>query len=416
MNEYSSDSFNCTYAPLNDTCGPSDVNALDQYADSYGYVALVICSLGILGNIANIIVLSRPKMASFPINFLLMMMALFHLLLLVIQLPNAVYFHIIGYETNKFRYYSYKRVSAEFLKTSLIIGTFFHTTALWHTIAVAFFRWLTLGVNNGKAYCTMKTVRICSAVLILANAGFTIPFWMSYEVICFVHSDCYYSNVTFWTVSPNENEIPLWAYSVLGKTLPSLLLTCLTIPLVCIMKAHARHKREMVKRGCNSQDLKKQYDQRRTTGMLFAVMMLFLCIELPHGMFMIALTFNYQLSGIYTSLATVIDTATILSFSASFILYTTMSRLFRRTFYESFCKSIRESQGFHQLSTVLTSIKQSSTQKRSSSYAMVNGDDLRQAASDNSKSNLLHPASPLLRETTHSTSLGSSSCGITEHL
>ena len=383
-----------------------------EYWRVHGYVAAVVYTLGILTNIANVVVLSRPKLASSPVNFLLAMIAVAELFVLAIHLPMAVYFYIIKYEADKEPLFSYDRGSAVYLYFCQTVGTVFHSIAVWHTVAVAAFRCLTLGLTNGKSYSTLKTARLCSLTLVVACFLVHIPNWMISEVTCYYWTDCDFTDVIFWFTGGKPGYgVHLWFFGVFSKLVPSVLLTTLTIPLVYIMNKAAAKKRILMAKGSSTGEWKKQQDHYRTTGMLLAVVVLFLCIELPQGLIVICMKENRDLQNVYLKIGEVIEIITLASFTVNIVLYTVMSRLFRQTFRNIFCRGYSDS--LRQLSTLITSVKPSSTHKQSSSS---NYSAAEMALKGNNRNkgndNLLHPhCSPLLTDDTQANSVFSSTSG-----
>jgi len=63
------------------------------YAAYHGYVSLVVCAVGIVGNAFNVVVLTRPNMASSATNCILMALAVSDLLTMIVYVPFAVQFY-----------------------------------------------------------------------------------------------------------------------------------------------------------------------------------------------------------------------------------------------------------------------------------------------------------------------------------
>lgn len=69
--------------------------------------------------------------------------------------------------------------------------------------------------------------------------------------------------------------------------------------------------------------------------MLIAVVLTFVVVELPQGLVLFICSINsWYFDHVYRYLGDVIDVAVLLNSSVNFILYATMSRKFRKTFYE----------------------------------------------------------------------------------
>jgi len=65
-----------------------------RYRDVHGYIAVVICILGVIANMANIVVLTRRKMIS-STNVILTWLAVADLLTMAIFLPFCLHFYVL---------------------------------------------------------------------------------------------------------------------------------------------------------------------------------------------------------------------------------------------------------------------------------------------------------------------------------
>jgi len=63
------------------------------YAAYHGYASLVVCAVGIVGNAFNIVVLTRPNMASSATNRILTALAVSDLVTMLVYVPFAVQFY-----------------------------------------------------------------------------------------------------------------------------------------------------------------------------------------------------------------------------------------------------------------------------------------------------------------------------------
>ncbi|XP_068986909.1 G-protein coupled receptor dmsr-1-like isoform X2 [Bombus flavifrons] len=145
-------------------------------------------------------------------------------------------------------------------------------------------------------------------------------------------------------------ELNFWIYSVVIKLLPCFVLTVVSLKLLQVLLEAKRRRRKLTniqeqqlekKKSCRRGDKERQTD--RTTMMLLAVLLLFLLTELPQGilgLFSVLLGPGF-FSTCYLMLGDVIDMLTLVNSAINFILYCTMSRQFRKTFNELFCKNCK---------------------------------------------------------------------------
>lgn len=163
-------------------------------------------------------------------------------------------------------------------------------------------------------------------------------------------------NVTLYFVRLTETvenhdilkELNFWIYSVVIKLFPCAVLTIISLKLVQVLLEAKRRSQKLTniheekfERKRSSRRLDKERQTDRTTMMLLVVLLLFLLTELPQGilgLFSVLLGPDFFRT-CYLMLGDVIDMLTLVNSAINFILYCTMSRQFRKTFNELFCKS-----------------------------------------------------------------------------
>jgi len=81
-----------------------------------------------------------------------------------------------------------------------------------------------------------------------------------------------------------------------------------------------------------------EYETNRTTAMLLVVVALFLIHELPHGILALCNIFipDFYIK-VYSPIGDLLDMLALLNNSINFILYCSMSHLFKETFKDIFC-------------------------------------------------------------------------------
>ncbi|CAH8565018.1 unnamed protein product [Heterobilharzia americana] len=164
--------------------------------------------------------------------------------------------------------------------------------------------------------------------------------------------------------SKQLHNFNVWLQAVVTKIAPSFLLTILTILLIGeLQKAirrrktlfHNREKSQIVTKNnkrysftflqsssttsnLSNDEGKKLSRENRTTGLLLTIVLFFLAIELPQGILVtcIHLIENFE-ENVYQHLGDLLDFLTLLNESISFVIYTTMSQQFRKTFCMIFC-------------------------------------------------------------------------------
>jgi hypothetical protein len=154
--------------------------ALQEFAEWYwgihGYVATVVCTFGVVANLANIIVLTRRSMIT-STNIILTWLAVADLLTMACFLPFGGYFYIArGYipevpfpatqSVNWIRYFVF------YINFSVVC----HTVAVWLTITLAIFRYLCICYpTKGTSLCSQHRAKIAVFVVYLTSAVICLP-------------------------------------------------------------------------------------------------------------------------------------------------------------------------------------------------------------------------------------------------
>lgn len=96
-----------------------DLQTFQQwYAHVHGYVATVVCTWGVMANMANIVVLTRRSMLS-PTNFILTGLAVADLLTMSTYIPFALHFYVMKDPriTLDTRFYTYVAECSHYAKS-----------------------------------------------------------------------------------------------------------------------------------------------------------------------------------------------------------------------------------------------------------------------------------------------------------
>ena len=120
-----------------------------------------------------------------------------------------------------------------------------------------------------------------------------------------------------------------------------MLLTVLSALLIVAMRRADRRRRLLKMKG-RRMESEKAGEYNRTTSMLVAVVLCFVVTELPQGVLAFLSGVDKTIFiDVYTQLGDVWDMVVIVNSSINFLLYCTMSRLFRGTFCELFVTPLR---------------------------------------------------------------------------
>ena len=319
----------------------------EGYGPVHGYVSVLVCLLGILANIANIVVLNKKHMQT-STNILLMWLAVADLCTMVEYTPFALRFYVFRdkflcfLQSSSYGWICYLLFHANFSITM-------HSISIWVTIMLAFFRFLYIFFpHRGSIYCSIKHAKIVILIIYITAVIVCIPNYISnYYKSDIVNING--QNITIYDTRHRKDggfkvvfDLNYWLQAMLVKLIPCLLLTVLTILLIsALRRAHKRHM-HLMSHGKND-DVEKHFEHLRTTGMLLAVVILFLITELPQGILTLLMIFYYELANeLYNPLGDILDIVALLNNGINFLLYCSMSKQFRDTFVDTFCHCFTE--------------------------------------------------------------------------
>ncbi|XP_052773389.1 G-protein coupled receptor dmsr-1-like [Mya arenaria] len=314
----------------------------ERYADIHGYVSTTVCVVGVLLNIANIVVLNKKHMRT-STNIILMWLAVADLCTMVEYVPFALKFYVFKDEglpslwhVRSYSWMCYLLFHANF-------STTMHAVSIWLTIMLATFRFIYIFfLDKASKYCSIHHAKMVILVVYMSAVVVCIPNYISnyWEL-----TNQTANNETVHTFSQRRNgnyiyifDMNYWVQSILIKLFPCVLLTLLTIMLITALhRAHRNHV-HLKSQGMRRDDMEKHNEHFRTTAMLLAVVILFLVTELPQGIMTLLMIFMEELHNeLYSPLGDILDIAALLNNAINFVLYCTMSQQFRDTFIQTFC-------------------------------------------------------------------------------
>lgn len=311
----------------------------ERYAAIHGYVSAVVCVFGIIANLANIVVLTRKNMIT-STNFILTWLAVTDSLKMTSYLMFAIEFYIL--KDKSIPMLSTRNIhSVRFLLFHASFALVCHNIAIWLTISLAIFRFLYIWFpTKGSVWCSMDRAKIMVALVYVSVIIICIP---NYQMN-FIRSLNQTNNSTgeLWMVDvlPEDSivhNINFYIQAIAIKLIPCVMLTILTFLLIYAM--HQAYKRRMtLKNQGKKEESDRHHEHNRTTGMLLAVVVLFLITELPQGILNLLIIFIPDLQhDVYNNIGDVLDIVALCNNAINFVLYCSMSKQFRDTFVRIFC-------------------------------------------------------------------------------
>ncbi|XP_076451387.1 G-protein coupled receptor dmsr-1-like [Babylonia areolata] len=324
----------------NVTATPTDLQRFQHfYRPIHGVAAPIICVLGIIANCLNIVVLTRKNMIS-PTNILLAGLAISDGLTMAAYFPYAI-----------LTYHVYKDASppygnAQYEMFFAIFSVIVHSISIWLTVSLAVFRYIFIRYpRRGAKLCSIPRAKLTIVIVCLVVTIVCIPNSVSY-----VFLDVPMGNDTGWFITTREDtagyrflkSFNLWVQAVLIKLLPCFLLSVLSILLIKQMKdAEKRRKKLLNRNGKGDDETKRHRKTNRTTRMLVVVVVLFVVTETPQGILqLLGGVVEGFFHNIYWPLGDVMDTLALFNNGINFVLYCTMSKQFRDTFFKLFLREI----------------------------------------------------------------------------
>ncbi|KAE9555730.1 hypothetical protein FO519_001082 [Halicephalobus sp. NKZ332] len=335
------------------------------YNGFHSYIYRVLCVIGVLANIAIVAVLLRATMRRNPFNLFLIAIAICDMTLM------GCYFVYYQVEMCNPWFFSYFWIIFTYLYA--VLSVFVHSASLWLTVNMAVLRYLVLRGSARSNSSTQFNSYKAAAVSIILAIGISFigsaPNMLRYEIKYLGHvsvpRSCltsekyssYYNSESkvegynlvqpkFWNC-PWE-RISFWTLGIVLKVIPCVLLTVF-MALLVRMLVEAKNRRSRLSHGSGmssgSSGLKSKNQNapgggktqaERTTAMLILIVLCTMITELPQGILGVVVGLEPAFSGAAQVLGNFTDLLSLLNSSVNFILYSTMSNLFRREFLNAF--------------------------------------------------------------------------------
>ena len=329
------------------------------FSSVYGLLATVICSISIVFNVCNIMILTHKKMIS-STNCLLTGIAVSDVIKVVALLPMLLRFRVFVEHLSSSladpKIALLDEVSSPFwagyqLFASLV-PLIAHTAALWIGVVLALFRYLCIKLYTNpriKLMFSLERAKLSIVVVYLMVLVVLAP----YMSIVFVHRSTYKlagnKNATIdlyiGTIHPKASQqvqdYSFWVTSVVGKFLPCLVMSLFGILLIDTLNATQERRESLIggeeQSASALRNARRSKDHRRTTHMLITIITLYAITEIPNAILAIISRHNKFVQCIYNSLGEFLDFVALLNNTVNFVLYCMMSAKFREIFTSAVC-------------------------------------------------------------------------------
>uniref|UniRef100_A0A915Q100 G-protein coupled receptors family 1 profile domain-containing protein n=1 Tax=Setaria digitata TaxID=48799 RepID=A0A915Q100_9BILA len=312
------------------------------YSPVHGFICIVICTFSIATNLIHVLVLTRPNMRCCAVNCVLTAVAICDMGTMASYLIYICHF-VLFKDTACVPIYSY--LWMRYLLCHMVLSIALHTTSLWLIVAMAFIRQMTLRntVLNSSWQRPQLAWRVCISIYICVLV-LCMPTLLVYDVVeigdwrpaphC-AHNFPPNYTAKYYTfhVSPSAMangcrffKWNLWMSGIIFKVIPCISLLYFSSGLMLKLHRTTRKRKMLLKKSA----VKTRWDiikPDRTSGLLLAIVLVFLMAEMPQGIIAImnAIYTTHVHIYIYFNLGDILDLLSLLNSSITFVLYCLMS-------------------------------------------------------------------------------------------
>lgn len=328
--------------------GPHGIDSRSHIVFLHSYITPLLVTITVITNILVCIVLLRSTRS--PTNTLLVAMAVSDTLTGLWPIPSYAYFYIMG---NYKDWLPFSWCAPYFFFIDYL-PTIFHTASIWLTVSLAVQRYVSVcHPLTGKRLCTVQNVLKVIACIYIASllSQFSKIMEMDFHRVELPSK----TDPTIMVTACYETLTPLlnayldvyyntyyWFRVIFIHLIPCCSLVILNAILIQTMRA-AQKRRSLLLRQNRRVESRRLEESTSTTMMLVTVVGLFLLVEVPLAIFLIALIWDNSFREHSTidkqtvdDVVTVINFFILLSYPLNFFIYCSMSRQFRLTFRRLF--------------------------------------------------------------------------------
>ncbi|XP_076469658.1 neuromedin-U receptor 1-like [Babylonia areolata] len=330
-----------TYTEPYDELGyPEDYRVCEQRG---GWVHLtvkpIVYTLGIVGILLTVVVLSKKTMCT-STNSYLTALAAADLMVLVILAVNIVTEHVMScsreHEDGVFAFF---HITTIFLNIALF-------ASVWITVVLAVERYIAIcHPMQAMSICTTKRARIMIGLIFLAGCVVRAPNLLDMEMVDRLIVDPHRNTtvtkrVLEWRQDVYNNALySMLVAGLLAGLLPLLALAILNIRLVVEIRKSTRYLRVHLAANSRIHSIISHEETKITLMLIFIIFAFFVC-QCPYMVFTAIVAFNNYYMHLVPHVQLVHDIALIVlagKSACNFILYCWFSEKFWNTFKQIFC-------------------------------------------------------------------------------
>lgn len=340
---------------LSDNATKQFLAALEMFQKTYssvhGFICMIVCTFSIVTNLIHVMVLTRPAMRCSAVNCVLTAVA-------ICDMGTMASYFIYIYHFVLFKNTScslvYSFIWMRYLLCHMVLSIALHTTSLWLVVVMAFIRRMTL--RNAVLNSIWQNPRVAWKVCMMVYISIfvlCIPTFLVYDVVevgdwqpASYCSNEFPINYTtkYYTLLISKSAMAngcryfkwnLWISGVIFKVIPCILLLYFSMGLMLKLHRTTNKHKQLLRKGDTVMTKRDSHKPDRTTGLLLAIVLVFLIAEMPQGIIAIlnAIYTTHVHIYIYFNLGDILDLLSLLNSSITFVLYCIMSSRYRNTFW-----------------------------------------------------------------------------------
>jgi len=340
------------------------------YGRYHGFLSVIVCVIGIISSVFIVAVLTRRHMVS-STNYMLTALAVCDTLKMIVYVPFAVqYYCRYGVHPSATRdSLAWARFCLVYANVSVVA----HTSSIWIAVALSAYRYSVVRrstdsrATSGSSAGEIRTSRFIVGVVCFSSFIALLP---NYLTLTISEQLDFRSNRTMFLVMSTFDlkdasdfdhvvgQLNFWVQALIVKLVPCVLMLVFGWLLVTTVRRHSLNRKQL-RQTCNRGVGKEKTGRKslgsavtcvsggisalprtgsggpRTTAMLVSVIVLFLITELPHGVLTLVCGVHREyFDTLYSPLGDLMDMVALVNNAINFVLYCTMSRQFRMTFWQ----------------------------------------------------------------------------------
>jgi hypothetical protein len=234
------------------------------YSNIHGWLSVMICGLGIVFNLFNIIFLRKSKLASDSVKKILISIAFSDTVIMAVYMPFCIYFYIFYHHQLFTQHSSGVKI---YSNISLLICITLHSVSVWLTVYLSTYRYFYMNESvasirsKNNSPCQYKQSKLVKFILmnstqtIIIICFFSILFCLPTFFYSVAKNDAVLAR-NFSLFEPNSSiqtenadkknilllKINFYLQALLGKILPCICLTVFTMLIIKQLAAIRNNK------------------------------------------------------------------------------------------------------------------------------------------------------------------------------